>query len=63
MIPIDPFAALDAVQSAIKLVKKASQTASDLGSLGPVLGKYFDAKVNAIHIYLINQFNNLLMFL
>ena len=50
MIPIDPFAALDAVQSAIKLVKKASQTASDLGSLGPVLGKYFDAKVNAIHV-------------
>ena len=50
MIPIDPFAALDAVQSAIKLVKKASQTANDLGSLGPVLGKYFDAKVNAIHV-------------
>jgi hypothetical protein len=50
MIPIDPFAALDAVQSAIKLVKKASQTANDLGSLGPVLGKYFDAKVNAIQV-------------
>ena len=50
MLPIDPFAALDAVQSAIKLVKKASQTASDLGSLGPVLGKYFDAKVDAIKV-------------
>jgi len=50
MIPIDPFAALDAVQSAIKLVKKASQTANDLGSLGPVLGKYFDAKVDAIKV-------------
>lgn len=50
MIPIDPFAALDAVQSAIKLVKKASQTANDLGSLGPVLGKYFDAKVSAIQV-------------
>lgn len=50
MIPIDPFAALDAVQSAIKLVKKASQTANDIGSLGPVLGKYFDAKVNAIQV-------------
>jgi hypothetical protein len=50
MIPIDPFAALDAVQSAIKLVKKASQTASDISSLGPVLGKYFDAKVNAIQV-------------
>jgi hypothetical protein len=50
MIPIDPFAALEAVQSAIKLVKKASQTASDVASLGPVLGKYFDAKVNAIQV-------------
>jgi hypothetical protein len=50
MIPIDPFAALDAVQSAIKLVKKASQTANDIGSLAPMLGKYFDAKVNAIQV-------------
>jgi len=50
VIPIDPFEALDAVQSAIQLVKKASQTANDLGSLGPVLGKYFDAKVNAIQV-------------
>jgi hypothetical protein len=50
MIPIDPFAALDAVQSAIKLVKKAAQTANDIGSLGPVLGKYFDAKVTAIQV-------------
>jgi hypothetical protein len=50
MIPIDPFAALDAVQNAIKLVKKASQTAQDVASLGPVLGKYFDAKVNAIQV-------------
>lgn len=50
MIPIDPFAALDAVQSAIKLVKKAAKTANDIGSLGPVLGKYFDAKVNAIQV-------------
>ena len=50
MIPIDPFAALDAVQSAIKLVKKAAQTANDISSLGPVLGKYFDAKVTAIQV-------------
>jgi hypothetical protein len=50
MIPIDPIAALDAVQSTIRLVKKASQTASDIGSLAPVLGKYFDAKVNAIQV-------------
>jgi phosphate/sulfate permease len=50
MIPIDPFAALDAVQSAIKLVKKASQTANDIGSLAPMLGRYFDAKVDAIKV-------------
>lgn len=50
MIPIDPFAALEAVQSAIKLVKKASQVANDVASLGPVLGKYFDAKVNAMQV-------------
>jgi len=50
MLPIDPFAALEAVQSAIKLVKKASQTANDIASLGPVLGKYFDAKVTAIQV-------------
>jgi hypothetical protein len=50
MIPIDPMAALDAVQSAIKLVKKASQVANDVASLGPVLGKYFDAKVDALQV-------------
>jgi hypothetical protein len=50
MIPIDPFAALEAVQTAIKLVKKASQTVDDVASLGPVLGKYFDAKVDAIQV-------------
>ena len=55
MIPIDPFAALDAVQSAIKLVKKASQTAQDVASLGPVLGKYFDAKANAIQVVQVAQ--------
>ena len=50
MIPIDPMAALDAVQSAIKLVKKASQVANDVASLGPVLVKYFDAKVDALQV-------------
>jgi len=47
MIPLDPFAALDALQSAIQLVKKASQTADDLSSLGPILGKYFNAKAGS----------------
>ena len=45
---IDPISALAAIQSAVKLVKKMSQTVDDVGSLGPVLGKYFDAKTNAV---------------
>ena len=45
---IDPITALAAIQSAVKLVKKVSATVDDIGSLGPVLGKYFDAKTNAV---------------
>lgn len=41
---IDPISALEAVQSAVKLIKKASATVDDVRSLGPLLGKYFDAK-------------------
>ena len=44
MIPIDPLSALEGLQSAISMVKKASKVASDLGSLAPMLGKMFDAK-------------------
>lgn len=44
---IDPITALAAIQSAVALVKKASKTIDDVSSLGPVLGKYFDAKSNA----------------
>ena len=47
MIPIDPIAALDGLQSAISMVKKASKVANDLGSLAPMLGKLFDAKSQA----------------
>ena len=47
MIPIDPIAALEGLQSAIGMVKKASKVASDLGSLAPMIGKLFDAKSNA----------------
>ena len=47
MIPIDPIAALEGLQSAISMVKKASKVANDLGSLAPMLGKLFDAKSNA----------------
>ncbi|CAB4130696.1 hypothetical protein UFOVP123_26 [uncultured Caudovirales phage] len=41
---IDPMTALAGIQSAISMVKKASQVANDLGSLAPMIGKMFDAK-------------------
>lgn len=44
---IDPITAFAAVQSAVKLIKKASETADDVASLGPLIGKYFDAKHTA----------------
>ena len=47
MIPIDPIAALNGLQSAISMVKKASKVANDLGSLAPMIGKMFDAKATA----------------
>ena len=47
MILIDPIAALDGLQSAISMVKKASKVANDLGGLAPMIGKMFDAKSTA----------------
>lgn len=44
---IDPITALAGIQSAVALIKKASKTVDDVASLGPVLGKYFDAKKTA----------------
>jgi hypothetical protein len=44
---IDPITALAGIQSAVALIKKVSQTVDDISSLGPVLGKYFDAKSTA----------------
>ena len=44
---IDPISALNGLQSAISMVKKASKVASDLGSLAPMIGKMFDAKATA----------------
>jgi hypothetical protein len=44
---IDPITALAGIQSAVALIKKVSKTVDDVSSLGPVLGKYFDAKNNA----------------
>jgi len=47
---IDPLTALAAVSSAVNLVKKAVKTVEDVRSLGPVLGKYFDAKADAVKV-------------
>ena len=47
---IDPITALSAISSAVALVKKVSKTVDDVASLGPVLGKYFDAKAQAIEV-------------
>lgn len=44
---IDPLTALAGIQSAVALIKKVSKTVDDVASLGPVLGKYFDAKQTA----------------
>lgn len=44
---IDPIAALDGLQNAISMVKKASKVANDLGGLAPMIGKMFDAKSQA----------------
>lgn len=45
---IDPITAFAAVQSAVKMIKQASKTIDDVSSLGPLIGKYFDAKHTAV---------------
>lgn len=47
MIPLDPVTALAGLESAISLVKKASKVANDLGGLGVMVGRLFDAKSQA----------------
>jgi len=44
---IDPLIALAGIQAAVALIKQVSKTVDDVSSLGPVLGKYFDAKSTA----------------
>jgi hypothetical protein len=44
---IDPVTALEGLQSAIGLVRKAAKVANDLGGLAPMIGKLFDAKSQA----------------
>jgi hypothetical protein len=47
---LDPFTALAAITTAVKLVKTAAQTVKDVESLGPVLGKFFSAKSDAVKV-------------
>jgi hypothetical protein len=47
---MDPITALAGIQAAVALVKKVSKTIDDVSSLGPVLGKYFDAKSTAVKV-------------
>lgn len=44
---IDPFTAMAAVSTAVSMIKKASATIDDVRSLGPLLGRYFEAKHTA----------------
>lgn len=44
---MDPVSAMAAVSAAVNLIKKASATVDDVSSLGPLIGKYFDAKHTA----------------
>ena len=44
---IDPITALEGLQQAIGLVKKASKVAHDLAGLTPMIAKMFDAKSQA----------------
>jgi hypothetical protein len=45
---IDPISAMAAVSSAVSMIKKATETVDDVASLGPLIGKYFDAKQTAV---------------
>ena len=47
---IDPFTALAAVNTAIKLVKTTVKTVQNLESLGPCLAQFFGAKAEAIKV-------------
>jgi hypothetical protein len=47
MIPIDPITALEGLQTAISVVKKASRVASDLAGLAPSISRMFDAQSTA----------------
>ena len=47
---MDPFTALAAVNTAIKLVKTTVKTCQNIESLGPCLGQFFGAKAEAVKV-------------
>jgi len=47
MIPLDPISALEGLEKAVSLVKKAQGVAKDIGGLSVMVGRLFDAESNA----------------
>ena len=47
MIPIDPISALEGLEKAVSLVKKAQAVAKDIGGLSVMVGRLLDAESNA----------------
>ena len=47
MIPIDPITALEGLEKAVGLVKKAQAVANDIGGLSVMVGRLFDAQSQA----------------
>ncbi len=47
MLPIDPLAALEGLEKAVSLVKKASKVANDIGGLSVMVGRMLDAESGA----------------
>jgi conjugal transfer/entry exclusion protein len=47
VIPLDPISALEGLEKAVSLVKKAQAVAKDIGGLSVMVGRLFDAESNA----------------
>jgi hypothetical protein len=47
LIPLDPISALEGLEKAVSLVKKAQAVAKDIGGLSVMVGRLFDAESNA----------------
>jgi hypothetical protein len=47
MIPIDPLTALEGLEKAVSLVKKAQAVTKDIGGLSVMVGRLFDAESQA----------------